>query len=380
MFLSHFERYSHMMFLEYGLERTNSLFYKFFLRMDTDSGKVRKDPGGHSSKVAKKKDEAGGSSEMTEIKTLLQGLGEKMTALGEKVSQVEARVDKVSKNAEHVQTDSDLKRPVPNAAIDNLSLITGESDHLHDLSDVDGEEEGFDFDPGLIQTVVGDCIDESLADKLSDGLIKRSSQEMSKQIMDKYPRPQNVYPLRTPAVNPEIFVKENRQKILYKDHLPRSTQDLISASLSACAGLMNDVKAKNMDRQDIYGKLADMARMLMDSHKKVSQLRREQLRPFLNKPYKGLCASNNLENDDNELLFGRDLGRSADEVAKANRMTQKLVEAPKNGRQRGRGAYAPRGRGRYSSQSRRGRFDPQAGQKRGHGSTTHSQSKFQKKD
>ena len=100
----------------------------------------------------------------------------------------------------------------------------------------------------------------------------------------------------------------------------------------------------------------------------------------LNRPFKGLCASNNLENDDNELLLGSNLGCAANEVAKTNRMTQNLVDASKNGRPRGWGASAAQGQGRFSSQSRRGRFNPQAGQKRGDVLTTHSQSKFPEKD
>ena len=122
--------------------------------------------------------------------------------------------------------------------------------------------------------------------------------------------------------------------------------------------MLSDLKYNQVDRATMYEKVSDITKLLIDSHKKMSQIRRNQVRPLINERYRGVCASSNLENDDNEWLFGQDLGRSADQVAKSSQITSKILDSqPKNG-QRGRGAPRgkfppPRGRGRGFSNLKR---------------------------
>ena len=88
----------------------------------------------------------------------------------------------------------------------------------------------------------------------------------------------------------------------------------------------------------MYEQLLDATRLLLVSHKDISQQRRESLRLALNKDYHVICAA--LQNEkltSNEFLFGEDLTKRAEEALKAKRLPNKLTGSNvANGNSRGR--------------------------------------------
>ena len=81
-----------------------------------------------------------------------------------------------------------------------------------------------------------------------------------------------------------------------------------------------------MDRRKMYEQLSDATRLLLVSHKDISQHRRESLRPAFNKDCRVICTTlQNAKLTSNEFLFGVDLSKRADEALKAKRLANKLA-------------------------------------------------------
>ena len=89
----------------------------------------------------------------------------------------------------------------------------------------------------------------------------------------------------------------------------------------------------------MYEQLPDATRLLLASHKDISQQRRESLKLALNKDYRVICAAlKNKKLTSNEFLFGEDLTKRADEALKAKCLANKLTGSNvANGNSRGRG-------------------------------------------
>ena len=81
-----------------------------------------------------------------------------------------------------------------------------------------------------------------------------------------------------------------------------------------------------MGRRKMYEQLSDATRLLLASHKDISQHRRESLRTALNKDYRVICTTQQYAKlTSNEFLFGVDLSKRADEALKTKRLANKLA-------------------------------------------------------
>ena len=90
---------------------------------------------------------------------------------------------------------------------------------------------------------------------------------------------------------------------------------------------MSEVKRKKWI-DAMYEQLPDATRLLLVSHKDISQQRRESLRLALNKDYHVICAAQqNAKLTSNEFLFGEDLTKRADEAPKAKRLANKFTDS-----------------------------------------------------
>ena len=92
----------------------------------------------------------------------------------------------------------------------------------------------------------------------------------------------------------------------------------------------------------MFDKLGDAARLLMAGHKDLSQLRRDTLRPALNRNFRSVCdLSLNNNPTSNEFLLGDDLSKRVEDIGKSKKITNQILVS-KNEAQRGR--PFPRGR------------------------------------
>ena len=117
-------------------------------------------------------------------------------------------------------------------------------------------------------------------------------------------------------------------------------QEQVGCTLKIVSNLMSEVKQGKMDRRSMYEQLPDATRLLLASHKDISQHKRESLRLALNKDYRVICtAQQNARLTSNKFLFGEDLFKHADEALKVKRLANKLAgsNVAKNRNSRGRG-------------------------------------------
>ena len=170
---------------------------------DTPAAKGSKDPG------------------LYDLKSLVVNLKEEMTTLNNKIDSMkkehEKMLDKVcvSKTDDaRPKTDDDRSGPSDEFSLGHIS-----EEEEHEFGEIHEVEDDYEFDLGLAEEKLGDNIDDDLAEKFNEGMIKNSSWDKSKKVMEKYPRPRNVNSLKTPLVNEELLKsKDLKQKIYNKDY------------------------------------------------------------------------------------------------------------------------------------------------------------------
>ena len=182
-----------------------------------------------------------------------------VTQLANSISEVSDRLNSLSNKFDNAST-SRLAGPsastsadtdtVPDKALDKTSELSNDDDvDFGDLSDDDNSLEDIElsFDPCVDEPLVGPEIDKNLAENFDKGLIKPSNWRNMKDTLQKYPRPNNVYTLRTPRVNDELLRRKDvKSKVIYRDSVAKNAQNLITNSLSACASMMNGLQAKQI--------------------------------------------------------------------------------------------------------------------------------------
>ena len=200
------------------------------------------------------------------------------------------------------------------------------------------EEEDFDdFDAYIVSDKTSAAVDPVLAQRFGDGLLLPSDRARLREALESFPRPDNLPSLRSPVLNREL--EQINQHYLNRDKRIKSIQDQVVGAISITSQVMSDLKTSNtLTRKETYDLLAHSARLLMASHKDLSQQRREAIRPALHRDYKILCNPKmNRTLTSNEYLFGDDVNKRAEEALKAKRLAQKYhYQAPKNGAQKGR--------------------------------------------
>ena len=161
------------------------------------------DSEGPSKKKNKNKDDASTSQSSQsshkeikdDLKAIVVALGEKVTALSDKF---ETLNDKVTRDLSNVTKKDEV-------STQDVGLDQDDNESFGHLSGDELVDNDHDFDPGLMETEVGYDIGASLAARFDEGLLKPSSWEKSKKLIQSYPRPGNVYALRTPLVNQELL-------------------------------------------------------------------------------------------------------------------------------------------------------------------------------
>lgn len=229
-----------------------------------------------------------------------------------------------------------------------------------------------DFDAGIVVDTVGEGIHPSLADRFEEGLLLPSDRARVRDTLQNYPRPKNVTSLRTPTLNRELDGKLLDKFAKKRDSNLSFVQEQVGCALKIIAQLMSDLKEKPASRKlserDSFSKLADAARLLMASHKDLSQVRREALRPTLSQDCRALCnAQLNFKLTSNEFLFGEDLAKRVDDAVKNRKLSSTLSQPLSKNATRGRQFYQGRPRQQFQQrqqyQQRRGVSNRQTGHK-----------------
>merc|ERR1712154_375154 len=101
-------------------------------------------------------------------------------------------------------------------------------------------------------------------------------------------------------------------------------------------------KKKNriMTREDMFSTLNDVVSILASSHNSVSFIRTLNVKPLLHEELQVLCTKKAVTNKkNNDLLFGEDMGKTAEEARKLRNLVMKAKS--KNGHWASRRGRAP---------------------------------------
>lgn len=252
-----------------------------------------------------------------------------------------------SADSDHVERtanrsdNNDLQDPPTEGNDDSTS---GKKRSFSDaFSDISSDEDDLgDFDAGVVGEETGADIHTRLCEHFDRGMCAASDIKNLQETYKRYPRPQNVKNLRTPKLNTELVFRD--EYALKRERKFHRAQEGVTRSITAVAQLMSTTreaadKKSTLDRKVCFQTLSDAARMLMATHKELSQIRRENLRSTINPKFKALCNSKHFRDaDSNEHLFGEDMAKKVDEISRTSKLTDTLG-----------GAKNVQGRGRYQS-------------------------------
>jgi len=204
-------------------------------------------------------------------------------------------------------------------------------DSSSDCQEMSGDSDN-EFDSFFTDTdKVSDPIDDKLANKIDSALSHTADKEMLNALMEKQLRPKNVNNLKLPKINKEIKLNQANKSLKFKEGRLGKVQSCVGKGLSAVVTLLDKAKkakkAKDMLSSDlVYNTMADATKLLVTAHKDLSQLRRENLRSLLPQQNREICDAQGYEViENNDLLFGNDLGKKVEELNKV-----KKLQTPKN--------------------------------------------------
>lgn len=188
----------------------------------------------------------------------------------------------------------------------------------------DDKSTGFDalIDEFCITDKPGPAIHEKLAAMVKELLVGKLPKTKLEELLGKYPRPENCPLLVSPKVNKAVW-NQLRQNTRTSDKAMQKAQQCFIAS--TCAMIHACEKAKD----DIKTSLTHALVLALAGNHELNLRRREQLRPELNSQFASLC---NATTPISSELFGDDLSKEIDEVAKANKLSKKILGGKKPNR------------------------------------------------
>ncbi|EDO39154.1 predicted protein [Nematostella vectensis] len=129
-----------------------------------------------------------------------------------------------------------------------------------------------------------------------------------KTLLAKHAKPQNCHEITVPRVNPEIWAKMPGFK--------RTLQKATFSILQCCDSLLK--QTKKADTTDNLLKAIDAIRLVGHGMAELSHVRREQIKPVLNKEFASLCAKPGPDQDKCSMLFGEDLAKQIRDAKEMN--------------------------------------------------------------
>ena len=191
----------------------------------------------------------------------------------------------------------------------------------------------------LDKELTAPALEEDVAVTLNKLFKHGRSRAVTKDLIGKFPRPANLN-LKPLALNEEV--KSNIPKFAkFRDLKAQGVQTALCLAANPLAQMISGAKAGQLDKtKTTQLALASMS-MLAIANNNLNQIRRDTIKPNLNKKYQGICSP---PKDESDLLFGDKL---ADRM-KSSETTSNLgarLNRTTGGHQRG-------GRGRFQ------RFQP----------------------
>lgn len=189
-------------------------------------------------------------------------------------------------------------------------------------------DEEVDLPPSVFDSEdVGPKISNSLATRITDAFTKKPIEEKMKAIGEKYKTPENCPLVCIPKVNQALWSELPRASKLRDLGMQEIQKSIVKAS-QALAQMADDIiQSKKNNTQpkpkELLGVLSDSLTFLGNACYQTSLKRRENLKPELSKSFQALCLQSTPVT---QSLFGDDLAKHVDEIAKANKITSKVFK------------------------------------------------------
>lgn len=194
------------------------------------------------------------------------------------------------------------------------------------------------------------AISSGLADIVNSLLKDKLPKEKLEEVQKKYCRPENCPNLLAPKVNKQIW-QQLQQETKNTDSAMQKAQALLTSGVCAILQVCNKAEGETRNM------LTHAAVLLLSANREFNLKRRDLVRPDLNKQYNSLC---NPATEISSHLFGDNLSKDVEDLAKANKLSNKVTNKQRQEHRshpyRGTASRGFRGRGRYQ---------------RGRGSRTH---------
>ena len=171
------------------------------------------------------------------------------------------------------------------------------------------ESEKISEDPQLDETMLqilgedpnkdklqSDNIHRSLANRWIDIIKKGLTQEVRRELLQKYPEPKNLLVVKPPSINPEIK-RTMTDAAIKKDKFQAASQQQVGACLSAIGAALADYfKSGNKENTSLVTHLSDAGRLLADIFHNTSATRRAFITPNLNRIVKNIAEELPVDN------------------------------------------------------------------------------------
>ena len=180
---------------------------------------------------------------------------------------------------------------------------------------------------------VGPKIDDQLAKNVNDSLLKISNSAELVTLHDENPVPGNITALKVPELNPEIKIPAISTKAQAEGEMIFLQKDICTA-MGMCASLLSDMgkKSYKFDRHQVFRKINDITSILAAAHKSTTFVRKLNVKSLLKEELQVLCTKKGTkERESNNLVFGDDMGKQAEEMRKHRNVVMKGDPKSKNG-------------------------------------------------
>ncbi len=244
--------------------------------------------------------------------------GASVSGVNTEVNQTESRnrFSEVSSSSGELDTDEEddfnfhsLKsRPTA------VSANTG-SDKLNRLNLMSQE-----FDE---KEIAGPAVNVKLAATIKRAMQVASSPKNIKELSAKYVKPENCESVRAPLVNMELWknLTENYQQ---NDKLLAANHRSVSKAMLPIIQIMNSCLEEDKDGNDkVFDMACDAFQLLSHSHRDMTAIRRQMLKPAVARQYQKLCTA---KTPISEFLFGDDLQQQMKNLSETNKLASEISE------------------------------------------------------
>ena len=164
------------------------------------------------------------------------------------------------------------------------------------------------------------AVDEELANIVNCLLKDKIPDEKTQAKVDQYPNPANIEGLRTPRVNPLIWI-QLPAKVRTQDSKHQKSQNSLVAAVVAITKATDIVLKQNQsDNKELLTTLTDSIALALNCLHDMNSPRRQLMKKDLHRDYAALCNATPVPSS-SEFLF-RDLSKTD-----ANKLTKKVRPA-----------------------------------------------------